>query len=315
MKIGKPKVSIGMPVYNGEKYIKATLEGLLAQTFKNFELLISDNASTDMTSDICNSYAALDSRIKYWCNSENIGGTANFNKVLASANGEYFMWASHDDLHAENYLEKCVSVLDRDASTVLCHSRTAFIDSEDELIDLINHEGGPLQDSAGNTLQLAAYDSANRLNSTSPHKRLSDMLSKPYVCVNSLALMRTAAIRKTPGFQLYFGSDRVLLMELALMGRFYEVDDHLFSWRIHPEQATRQQGINRQQRMAPKKTKHPRFQFLQGYWRAIWRVPLSFSERIRCLAVLARHYSFDRLPQWRSKGLRQRQRTAAHGQG
>ena len=97
LKNNRHKVSIGMPVYNGEKFIREALDSLLAQTFTDFELIISDNASTDGTEAICREYAARDSRIRCVRQSENRGACANFQFVLDEAKGEYFMWAAADD--------------------------------------------------------------------------------------------------------------------------------------------------------------------------------------------------------------------------
>lgn len=99
-----PAVSIGMPVYNGERYIEKALGSLLAQTFTNFELIISDNASSDATQTICERYAARDPRIVYIRQNENLGASANFRHVLRRARGKLFMWAAADDWWAENWL-------------------------------------------------------------------------------------------------------------------------------------------------------------------------------------------------------------------
>ena len=109
-----PQVSIGMPVFNGEKFICEALDSLLAQTFTDFELIISDNASTDGTEAICGEYAAKDSRIRYVRQAENLGPAANFKYVLDVAVGEYFMWAAADDLWAPNFIDKCRHMLIND---------------------------------------------------------------------------------------------------------------------------------------------------------------------------------------------------------
>lgn len=103
-----PRVSIGMPVYNGEKYIRETLDSLLVQTFTDFELIISDNGSTDGTEAICRVYAERDSRIRYVRQRENRGMMFNYLFVLDEARGEFFMWASHDDIWSTNWLETMV---------------------------------------------------------------------------------------------------------------------------------------------------------------------------------------------------------------
>lgn len=109
-----PKVSIGMPVYNGENYIKEALDSLLAQTFTDFELIISDNHSTDGTSEICKKFASADSRVRYIRQDANIGPSANFQFVLQQATGHLFMWAAHDDIWSKNWLEELVANIQPD---------------------------------------------------------------------------------------------------------------------------------------------------------------------------------------------------------
>ena len=106
-----PRVSIGIPVYNGGRFIKEAIDSILAQTFEDFELILSDNASTDETEEICKEYATLDRRIRYYRNEENLGAAKNYNRVFELSNGEYFKWASHDDLCAPEYLERCIAAL------------------------------------------------------------------------------------------------------------------------------------------------------------------------------------------------------------
>jgi glycosyltransferase involved in cell wall biosynthesis len=106
-----PAVSIGMPVYNGAKHIHAALDSLLAQSFTDFELTISDNASTDATPAICRDYASRDSRIRYVRQAENRGAQANFEFLLDEAAGAYFMWAAYDDVWQQNYLREATALL------------------------------------------------------------------------------------------------------------------------------------------------------------------------------------------------------------
>lgn len=110
----KPKVSIGLPVYNGANYLREALDSLLGQTFRDFELIISDNASTDATREIILEYQQRDSRIRYVQQESNIGASKNFLSVLAMAETELFMWASHDDIWAPNWLEVLISNLTPD---------------------------------------------------------------------------------------------------------------------------------------------------------------------------------------------------------
>lgn len=124
-----PLVSIGLIVFNGENYLREALDGLIVQDYENFELLISDNASTDSTKDICEEYARIDNRIKYSRNASNLGGANSF-KVLEMARGEFFMWAAHDDNWDKSYVSKCVAKLQEYPKAVMCSSEITFIDSK-----------------------------------------------------------------------------------------------------------------------------------------------------------------------------------------
>lgn len=122
-----PKISIGMPVYNGEKFITRAINSLLDQSYKNFELIISDNASSDSTSKICQNYANFDSRIKYIRQQENIGAYKNFKYVLKSAKSKYFMFAAHDDFWEEKYIECNLAVLISKSDYVSSCSKARFV--------------------------------------------------------------------------------------------------------------------------------------------------------------------------------------------
>jgi glycosyltransferase involved in cell wall biosynthesis len=108
-----PSLTIGLPVYNGERYLAQALDALLAQTYQDFELIISDNASTDRTADICQEFVARDARVKYVRQRVNIGAGPNHNAVLTLARGRFFKWAAHDDVYAPTLLERCIEVLER----------------------------------------------------------------------------------------------------------------------------------------------------------------------------------------------------------
>lgn len=113
-----PKVTVGMPTYNNEKFIRNAIDSILAQTFDDFEFIISDNASTDSTPSICQEYAKSDKRIRYIRQSQNMGPIWNFNFVLQEAKGEFFMWAAADDYWLPTFLQKNVLALDNDHDIV-----------------------------------------------------------------------------------------------------------------------------------------------------------------------------------------------------
>src|SRR5262245_31427219 len=117
-----PRVSLGLPVYNGEGFLRQALDSILAQTFEDFELIISDNSSTDSTPAICHDYKAADARIRYLRNESNRGVAWNHNRVFALSTGEYFKWCAADDLIAPEYLSACLGRLEAEPDAVLCYS-------------------------------------------------------------------------------------------------------------------------------------------------------------------------------------------------
>jgi glycosyltransferase involved in cell wall biosynthesis len=123
-----PLISIGLPVFNGEKYIQQALDSLLAQSYDNYELNISDNASTDGTGEVCRLYAAKDNRVHYYRQPRNVGMMENWRYVLQLASGEYFMWVAHDDCWSMNYIETLLACLLACPKAILSAGRTLYID-------------------------------------------------------------------------------------------------------------------------------------------------------------------------------------------
>lgn len=216
----KPRLCIGLPVFNGEKYLRQALDSLLSQTYNDFELIISDNASTDSTPQICKDYAAIDHRVIYNRSEINLGGPANYNRVFRLSSAEYFKWAAHDDFHAPTYLQKCMAVLDNDSSIVLCHSKNGRIDQYGKVV--------------------GSYDDRTllRIGSAKVHERFGDLISLRNPCWSLYGIMRAKSLRKTPLHGDYILADRNLLAELGLMGRFHEIPEHLFYRRDHPDAYT-----------------------------------------------------------------------------
>ncbi|HEY0073272.1 MAG TPA: glycosyltransferase family 2 protein [Abditibacteriaceae bacterium] len=128
--INSPLVSIGLPAYNREKLIGRAIESALGQDYKNIELIISDNASTDGTEAICRAYAARDARLRYFRQPVNRGGTANFNTVFNEARGEYFLWLGDDDWFDLNYVSSCVRWLEEHSHYVLAYGCAHYYQGE-----------------------------------------------------------------------------------------------------------------------------------------------------------------------------------------
>ena len=230
-----PRLSIGLPVYNGERYLAQALECLLAQTFRDFELVISDNASTDRTPEICYAYVQRDPRVRYVRNPLNLGSVPNFNRVFELSTAPLFKWAAHDDLHHETYLEGCVRLLDEDPAVVLAHSGTAFIDDHGELFPLF-----PLCPETRSYIdpKTAAHvvaDSPDIGDSPVAVKRFWQVLARARWGTHQFGVIRRASLQQTRLDQNFSGGDRAMLAELALLGRFQSSPERLFLKRIHPD--------------------------------------------------------------------------------
>lgn len=264
----KPRVSIGMPVYNGERYLKEALNAILAQTYSEFELIISDNASSDNTPKICQSYAAKDRRIRYHRNARNIGASRNFNSVFELSSGDYFRWAAHDDLIAPDYLLKCVKVLEQDPSVVLCHSKIKVIDESGKILsqpDIREGKGASLR----------------------PQDRFYDIITDDRSCLEVFGLIRANVLKMTPLIGSFIASDRPLLAELGLRGRFYIIPECLFFSRDHPERSIRIMPAHhlRAAWFDPANTGKkifPHWRTFFEYFKCVWRVSLTRYERVCC---------------------------------
>ena len=213
----RPLVSIGLFLYNGERFLEAAIESFLNQTFKDFELIISDNCSTDRSDEICRRYAAQDSRIRYYRNERNMGAGWNIRRVYELATGKYFKQAAHDDMIQPDYLRQCVDALEADESLVLAHSLTRVIDENGQFIE--------------------NYDDGMRTSSLDPVVRARDLLLKGHRCYPIFGLIRLDALHKLPPQGSYAHSDRVLLLQLGLLGRYYEVPEYLFISTSHMRQS------------------------------------------------------------------------------
>jgi glycosyltransferase involved in cell wall biosynthesis len=204
----KPFVSIGMPVYNEEKYIEQALQSLLSQSFENFELIISDNASADRTGEICLSYAAKDPRVRYSRMETNLGSSVNFNCVFQLSNSAYFCWASGHDTRHETFIARCLQILEQDASVVLCYPGARWLETDGHLGDVIS-----------------SHVETRGLSQVSRYRTVLwslDYVYHPSGIMRSNALKRTGLMRPNT-----IGADVVWLAELALLGAFAEVPETL----------------------------------------------------------------------------------------
>jgi glycosyltransferase involved in cell wall biosynthesis len=274
-----PRVSIGMPVYNGADCIADALDSLLAQTFDAWELVISDNASTDDTQRICQAYARRDPRIRYYRNPANLGACPNFNRVFALSPAPYFKWFTHDDKLAPDYLKACVRALDEHPDFALCFPRRR----------LITHDGQPF---------LPGPDSYYyRLDD--PSISYQDMSFARIVRLHGgcfpmlvFGLMRSELLRRTRTMGAFWAADLVLVAEVRLQGRLLEIPEILYIQRLHaptPLWKSRQKKRGEAAWFDPrsKSRMHPELRLFVEYLRGIRHARLPMGRSLCAYAAMA----------------------------
>jgi glycosyltransferase involved in cell wall biosynthesis len=267
-----PRVSIGLPVYNGEKYLEKAIDSIQSQTFSDFELIISDNASTDRTQEICRDYQNKDERISYYRFSENQGVARNFNRVFELSKCDYFRWATADDYSAPEQIEKCINVLDTKPEVVLSYPKTILIDEYGEVIQ--------------------EYDDNLDLRFSSPKERFFNFLNRVGLCNIQYGLIRADSLRQTSLIRNYPGSDVVMLGELTLYGQFFEIPEFMFYRRFHPQASSSINCNEDRQAFYDPKT---RGKLALNLWRdqleyffSILHAPLKPFEKVQILYLLLR---------------------------
>jgi glycosyltransferase involved in cell wall biosynthesis len=210
-----PLVTIGLPVYDSKRYIEQSLDSLLAQTYSDFVLVISDNASKDGTADICQRYAAADSRVKYHRNDVNIGNPRNFNRVADLTTTKYLKWSTADDFWAPTFLERAMEVMERDPSIALCYPQAYLVDATGT--------------------NKSEYHDVLHLMQDNPIDRYVALLDRIKLAHQHLGVIRMSCLRQTHMLGTHVGSDVNLLAELTLYGKFYELPERLFSRRFHED--------------------------------------------------------------------------------
>ena len=275
---GGPRVSVGMPVYNGGKFIGQAIRSILDQSFSDVELIICDNASDDATARICQQIATSDKRVQFHANPVNIGATDNYNKTFEYARGEYFKWASANDYCAKDLIERCVEMLDRRPDAVLCYPKTRLF--ETEISDAKDYE---------DNLDLQQTDPVLRFELLINRVRLNNAMN---------GVIRTNVLRKTKLHKGFWSSDWNLLAELVLRGKFIEIPDRLFYRRISSEAHSSKLGeAEILQRFWPNDKNALKFRtwkLHREYFADVFRAPLSFAEKCRLSLVLMKRLRWRR---------------------
>lgn len=266
-----PRVTIGVPAYNAERYLALSLDSLLGQTYRDIEIVVCDNASTDGTEVIARRYAERDARVRYVRNPENIGAGRNFIRCVEVARGEFFRWQSADDLSAPTFVQRCVEVLDAHPDVIQAYPRCTLID-----------ECGA---------ELEQYAEKIQALADSPRERYLHVMHH-LALVNALyGVMRTDALRRTAVHGAYLGADLVVQAEIALYGKLWEIPEYLFLRRMHAQAHSAMTPEQKQAFYNPaagRRSTLTRWRHLGERLRSVARSPLSRWEKMRLGATLLR---------------------------
>ncbi|MCK5541095.1 MAG: glycosyltransferase family 2 protein [Desulfobacterales bacterium] len=208
-------VSVGLPVYNGASFINQAVDSLLAQDYKDFELIISDNASTDRTQEICLEYAEQDKRVRYYRSRDNMGASWNFNHVFELSTGEYFMWASHDDYWEPSYISACIKAYEFSPDIILAGAFCESFDTQGENASFI--------DFGLTTIGLPPQDRFIQYKK-SLHSGCS---------INGVfhGIYKSKFLSKAMPMKKVIANDHLILAELSLQGEFKTVEKKLIHKR------------------------------------------------------------------------------------
>jgi glycosyltransferase involved in cell wall biosynthesis len=257
-----PLLSIGLFLHNGDRFLEAAITSILNQTFTDFELILSDNCSTDGSAEICRRFAAQDSRIRYYRAEHTMSAGWNLRNVYSKANGKYFKWATHDDMIQPDFLRLCIDALEADDSLVVAHTLTRCIDESGQFVE--------------------SNDERLRTSSLDPVVRARDLLLKGHDGYPISGLIRLDALRKLPPRGSEAHSDRALLLQLGLLGRFYEVAEHLSICTRHTVDTV---SVPAEQSRKPI---FAEWNAAKEFARSVARSPLSRGQRLRCYGAIMR---------------------------
>lgn len=282
-----------MPVYNAERFLEASIQSVLNQSFTDFEVILSDNASNDRTPEICAQYVAQDRRVRYYRADYNRGAGWNHKRVLELATGQYFKWQAHDDICAPSMMEKCIAALEADKHCVLAHARTTYIDECGKII--------------GN------YNLDLRTDSKDVAVRFSDLVMSYHECYEIFGVIRRSVLERTGPQPSIVHGDGHLLAHLALYGPYRKIPEALFYNREHSARSSRtlpsrlrghRLRLTRHVQDLPsaewwdatraRRITYPQWQQANEYLRMVRCAPLAPQDRKRCYRVVLRWMLRDR---------------------
>jgi glycosyltransferase involved in cell wall biosynthesis len=273
--MNKPALSIGLPVYNGQRYLAKALDSLLNQDFEDFELIVSDNGSTDQTETICRDAAARDSRVRYLRNDQNQGATWNFRKVLEASSGEFFKYAAYDDECYPAMLRKCMDIIRTDPAIALAYTRSELIDENSAVVP---PQCSPRWDSIATSASQASI-------------RLWHVLWRVLHGQACYGVIRASFLRRIRPFGSVAG-DWVVLAQLAMLGKIVEIPEVLFRLRRHTNNSwngktTSVQVLQWHNPRASKVEKILPFRvaIVLEHMKSVYYLPLSPIQKVTCMPI------------------------------
>ena len=273
-----PLVSVGLPVFNGGQFLQESIDSLLGQSFEDFELLISDNASTDSTGDICTAAAVRDPRVRYWRQQRNIGAVGNWNFVVHAARGQFFKWASGNDYCAPTMVERCVRILQNQPAVVVCYGSTALVDEAGGFLGEYPHDINLLDDRP-----------SVRFERVCRELRLNNAQS---------GLIRLDVLRRTGIERSFPGGDIGLMAELALYGQFLRLPEVLLYRRMGKASASRfLSAADRRTFLDPQNTNQRQMVVWQthlDYVRSVFHALIGWREQAATLRFVLRSLYWSR---------------------
>jgi hypothetical protein len=266
-------ITVGLPVHNSESMVAGAIESVLQQDVPDVRVLVADNASTDLTEDVCREIAARDSRVRYVRHPVDIGMIPNFRWLADTADGEWFAWLSADDRMLTGFLRACVDALERDPGVLLAMTRLADVDLDDAASRPV-----PVVQPLATDAPVASV-------------RFRGLMGD-HQCLPQFGVYRLSVLRRIRPYSWTAEGDRVLLAELALRGRIVEIPEVLYHRGIHSAQSMQvRSSTERLALMYPPKAgaiPFPAWRLGGELARAVWEAPLSAAEKAVCWMSMGR---------------------------
>jgi glycosyltransferase involved in cell wall biosynthesis len=275
----KVPVTVAVPVYNGERFLRQCLDSLLSQTYRDFVLVISDNASTDGTREICESYAKADPRVRYHRNRVNIGLYGNFNLLLGLVRTRYVKVASADDFWAPTMLADAMEQMESDPSLVLCYPRAVLVDED--------------------AREIRRYENPLHLMEDDPALRFKRVLTGIGLVNQLMGVIRTDAVRSMLPLMSTPPADTVFVAELSLYGKILELPKYQYFRRFHEacsswDRKSQSHQVRQVSSAGTRRVLLSTWKYHWGLTRRVLHSPLGLRAKMELLGFLGRRALWDR---------------------